>query len=151
MITRRLFDFPGWGLRDYLNELEPIRRQLGRIMENIEGSQRLAGAGVFPLINLTEGKESFYLRAELPGVKAGDLDIQATGNSLSISGERRLPEEDTGAKFHRRERDAGRFSRMVKMPGDIDAGKIKASLVNGILTITVPKSEAAKPRQIAVN
>ena len=151
MITRRLFDFPGWGLRGYLNELEPIRRQLGRIMENIEGSHRLAGTGVFPLINLTEGKENFYLRAELPGVKAGDLDIQATGNSLSIAGERRLPDEDAGAKFHRRERDAGRFSRMVKMPGDIDSGKIKASLVNGILTITVPKSEAARPRQIAVN
>ncbi|MFZ5562646.1 MAG: Hsp20/alpha crystallin family protein [Thermodesulfobacteriota bacterium] len=151
MITRRLFDFPSWGFRDYLAELEPIRRQLSRIMENIEGGPRLAGAGVFPPVNLTEAKDVFYLRAELPGVKAGDLDIQATGNSISISGERKLPDEGANARFHRREREAGRFSRMIKMPGDIDADKIKASLVNGILTITVPKSEAAKPRQISIN
>ena len=149
MITRRLFDFPAWGFRDYLAELEPIRRQLGRVMENT--GHRLTGAGVFPLVNLTEGKDNFYLRAELPGVKAGDLDIQATGNSLSVSDERKLPDEGANAKFHRREREAGRFSRMIKMPGEIDTGKISASLVNGILTITVPKSEAAKPRQITIS
>jgi len=147
MITRRLFDFPAWGL---LNELEPIRRQLGRILENIEGSHRIVGAGVFPPVNLTEDKENFYLRAELPGMKTEDLDIQATGNSISISGERKMPEEDANAKVHRRERDAGRFSRMIKLPGEIEVGKINATLKNGILTVTIPKSEAEKPRQIEI-
>jgi len=119
-------------------------------MEGFSGPYQQPYAGVFPLINLTENKESFVIRAELPGVATGDLDIQATANSLSISGERRIPAENKDAGWHRREREAGKFSRMIALPSEIDPNKVDAGLVNGILTVTIPKAEIAKPRQIAV-
>jgi HSP20 family protein len=109
-----------------------------------------AGAGVFPLVNLTEDKNSYYVRAELPGVKADALDIQVTANNLAISGERKIAAEEEGARYHRREREAGTFSRITALPGDIDSDKVDAKLENGILTVVVSKAEAAKPKQIAV-
>lgn len=151
MIYRRLFDLPTWRVRSPFDEMEHMRRQMDRLFNNLSGTAyQRAGAGVFPLINLSEGKESFYIRAELPGVTADDLDIQATANTVSISGERKMPGEEEGAKYHRREREAGKFSRMIGLPSDIDANKVEANLTNGILTVVVPKAESAKPRQISV-
>jgi HSP20 family protein len=106
--------------------------------------------GVFPLINLTEDGESFFIRAELPGISSNELEIQATTNTLAISGERKIPAENREAKYHRREREAGKFSRMITLPNEIDPDHVTASLVNGILTVVVPKAQAAKPRQITV-
>jgi HSP20 family protein len=106
---------------------------------------------VFPLINLTEDNNSYYVRAELPGVTADELDIQVTANNLSISGERKIEPEEEGAKYHRRERDAGRFSRSLQLPGEIDSDKVKAKLENGVLTVLISKAEVAKPKQIAVS
>jgi HSP20 family protein len=102
------------------------------------------------LINLTEDKDSCFIRAELPGVKADELDIQATGNNIAISGERKIASETENARYHRREREAGTFSRMIGLPGDIDADRVEAKLENGILTVVIPKAEAAKPKQISV-
>ena len=91
------------------------------------------------------------VRAELPGVTSKELDIQATGKTISISGERKIHSENDDARYHRREREAGNFSRVLAMPSDIDADRIEAKLENGILTVMVPKAEAVKPRQIKVN
>jgi len=102
------------------------------------------------LTNITENKDSYYVRAELPGLNTGDLDISVTGNNLAISGERKITEESKDAKYHRREREAGKFSRIIRLPGLVDSEKIEASLVNGVLTIVLPKSEQAKPKQITV-
>ncbi len=152
MIYRRLFDFPGFSPRGPSQELDHLRRQFERLLNVFPQTlQRSVGAGVFPQLNLTEDADKFYLRAELPGVKSDALDIQATGKTICISGERRIPEENTSARYHRREREAGKFSRIMAMPSDIDADRIEAKLQNGILTVMVPKAEAAKPRQIKVN
>ena len=105
---------------------------------------------MFPLINLTENKDNYYIRAELPGVKGEELDIQVTANNLAISGERKIAAEEEGAKYHRREREAGSFSRMIGLPGDINSEKVDARMEDGILTIVVAKAEAAKPKQITV-
>ena len=102
------------------------------------------------MVNLAEDKENYYLFAELPGVKAEALDIEATANNLSLSGERRIPVEHEGAKYHRKEREAGRFSRIIQMPGDINPETVDASLVNGILSVKVPKADAEKPKKIAI-
>jgi len=90
------------------------------------------------------------VRAELPGVKADELEIQATGNNLSMTGERKISAVAEDARYHRREREAGTFSRIIGMPADVNSEKVEASLENGILTVVIPKAEAAKPRQIAV-
>jgi HSP20 family protein len=106
--------------------------------------------GVFPAINLTEDVSNYYVRAELPGIKADSFDIQAVGKSLTISGEREIPSEGEDVRYYRREREAGKFSRAIMLPGEIDIDKIEAKMTNGLLTIRVPKAEAAKPKQIAV-
>jgi HSP20 family protein len=128
-----------------------MRQQMGDLFERVyENALPGLNAGVFPTINLTENPESYYLRAELPGISAGDLDIQATGNKLSISGERKIPVEKGDVRYHRREREAGKFSRVINLPGDIDPEGVKASLADGILAVKVPKAEKAKPRQITI-
>jgi HSP20 family protein len=127
-----------------------MRRQMDHLYENLWGSPQRQGAGVFPLINLTETNQSFIIRAELPGVAANDLDIQATANTITLSGERKIPSEDEDARYHRREREAGRFSRVVGLPGEIDQDRVEANLVNGVLTVNIAKAAAAKPRQITV-
>ena len=151
MFLRRLTDWPVWGGTGTLEQLERMRRQMDFLTEGL--TRRLSGdlpAGVFPLMNVTEDKDNYYVRAELPGLKGEDLDISVTGDTLSISGERTLVGEDENAQYHRRERDAGRFSRIVSMPGEINTGKVEANCSDGILTVVLPKAEEAKPRQIAV-
>ena len=150
MIYRRLINFPAWRLRSPFEELDRMKRQMDRLLEDARGPYQGAQAGVFPLINLTEDKDNYFLRAELPGVKAGEIDIQATANNIAISGERKIAAEEEGARYHRREREAGKFSRMIGLPGDINSDKVDAKLENGVLTIKVSKAEAAKPKQITV-
>jgi HSP20 family protein len=150
MIYRRFLDVPTWRFRSPFEELHRMRQQLDRLFEDAATPQQAVGAGVFPLINLTEDKNRYFIRAELPGVKGDDIDIQVTANNLSISGERKIAAEEEGARFHRREREAGSFSRMIGLPGDIDPDKVDAKLENGILTVEVSKAEAAKPKQITV-
>ena len=113
--------------------------------------RRVLAAGVFPLLNLTEDKDNYYIRAELPGMKAEDLGIQIADKTLTISGERKIPEEGGKIRYHRRERDAGRFSRAIGLPGEIDNDRIEAQMRDGLLTVIIPKAEVAKPKQITVN
>jgi HSP20 family protein len=151
MILRRLSNWPRWDWQDPFEELERMRRQMDRLFEGLTG--RLLSdptAGVFPLVNVTEGNDNYYVRAELPGVKAGDMDISVTGTSLSISGERKIAPEDEKANYHRREREAGNFSRVINLPGQIDTSKVEARCADGVLTVILPKSEAAKPKQITI-
>ena len=150
MIYRKLFGLPSLRFRSPFEELSQMRRQMDRLFENAMTPYERPLAGVFPLINLTEDRNSYFIRAELPGVKAEELDIQATGNNISITGKRNIASEEEGAKYHRKEREAGSFSRAIALPGDIDTGKIKAKLTDGVLTLAVAKAEAAKPKQIAV-
>jgi HSP20 family protein len=121
-----------------------------QLLESAAAPQQREAAGVLPLINLTEGKDNYYVRAELPGVKGDELDIQVTANNLAISGERKIAAEEEGARYHRREREAGTFSRMIGLPGEVDTDKVDAKLENGILTVVISKAEIAKPKQITV-
>ncbi|MBN1614348.1 MAG: Hsp20/alpha crystallin family protein [Deltaproteobacteria bacterium] len=149
MLLRRASDGPMWGWRSPFAELERMRRQMDWLSSGL--SRGLVGesaAGVFPMMNVTEDKEAYFVRAELPGLKADELDISVTGDTLSISGERKLSVEDEKAQYHRRERDAGRFSRIVSLPAQINTDKVEARCADGILTVTLPKAESAKPRQI---
>jgi HSP20 family protein len=134
-----------------MDELDRMKKQMTRLFGDITGGVVGRGtAGVFPLTNVTEGKDNFYVRAELPGVIAEDLNITITGDSLAIEGERKIAVEKKGAKYHRREREAGRFSRMIGLPGQVDTDKVEAKCADGILTVVLPKAESAKPRQISI-
>lgn len=132
-------------------ELNRMRRDMERLTEGFtRGYARGSGAGVFPLINLTEDNDSYYIRAELPGMKADEIELSVTGDTISLSGERKIANEDTEAKYHRRERESGKFNRILNLPGQIKVEKVEASSVDGLLTIKLPKSEVAKPRQITI-
>jgi len=150
MFTRGMWNFPAHGMRTHFGELDRMRRHLDQIFGQLEQPATAArGAGVFPLINLTETQESYIIRAEIPGVSTDNLDIQTMGRNLTITGERQI-EMDPNAKYHRREREGGRFSRAIALPGDIDRDKVTATLKNGVLELTIPKAQAAKPRKIEI-
>jgi len=150
LLTRRT-EWPAWGWASPFAELERMRRQMEQLSGGLSrGIVDASSAGVFPLMNVTEDKNNYYVRAELPGFKAAELDISVTGDSLSISGERKLPVEDEKAQYHRRERESGKFSRIITLPAQVDTGKVDARCADGLLTVVLPKAEAAKPKQITV-
>lgn len=107
-------------------------------------------SGVFPPMNVSQDHENYYVRAEVPGLVAKDLEITALGRKLSISGKRQLEQENERSSYHRKERAEGAFSRTVTLPAEFDANKVHASYKAGILSVTLPKSDAAKPRQIVI-
>jgi HSP20 family protein len=108
------------------------------------------GAGVFPPMNVTQDDDAFYLRAEVPGMKPADISISALRNRVSVSGQREIPREHERVSYHRKERAEGSFDRTVTLPTEIDAEKVEARYADGILTLTLPKAEQTKPRQITV-
>jgi HSP20 family protein len=109
-----------------------------------------AGVGVFPPLNITQDDDNFYLRAEIPGIKPAELSISAVRNRISISGKREIPREHDRVSYHRKERPEGAFNRAVTLPTEVDTERVDARYTDGILTLTLPKAEQAKPRQIAV-
>lgn len=92
-----------------------------------------------PEFDIKEKPEAFVLKADLPGVKTEDLDVQANGNRITISGKREEEKEEKDATEYRMERSYGSFSRSFTLPEAIDASKVNAELKNGVLTLTVPK------------
>lgn len=151
ILLRRQDYWPASGWRDPFEELERMRRQMDLMSTAFfKAPVGETAAGVFPMMNVTEDKDNYYLRAELPGMKADELVISVTGNSVSISGERKIAVEDGKAQYHRREREAGTFNRIVSLPAQIETEKVEARCTDGVLTVTLPRSEAAKPKRIAV-
>ena len=130
------------------NELD---RQFSQLWGNLAGG---VGPGTtaraFPSINIWEQRDEFMAEAEVPGVKVEDLDISVAGNELTLKGRRPDIAED-GTIYHRRERGVGSFTRMVRLPVEIDSSRVEASLRDGVLTLKLPKPETVKPRKIKVN
>lgn len=106
-------------------------------------------ATVFPALNVWEENDAFHAEAEVPGLKLEDLEISVKDNELTLKGERKDAVEE-GVAFHRRERSIGQFERTIQLPAGIDADKVEARLKDGVLQMTLPKAEVAKPRKIAV-
>jgi HSP20 family protein len=103
----------------------------------------------FPALNVWDDGDSLFAEAEIPGVDQNDLEVYAVGNELTIKGSRK-PREGKDLAYHRKERGVGEFTRVITLPIDIDADKVQASLANGVLTVTLPKAEEAKPKRITV-
>jgi HSP20 family protein len=106
--------------------------------------------GWLPTIDLYEDRDHLVLKAELPGMKKEDIDISLHGEVLTLSGERKEEETFDKAETYRAERFLGRFQRTLTLPVRVDASKVQASYKDGILSVTLPKAEEAKPKQIEV-
>jgi len=104
-----------------------------------------------PALDVYDEKDNFVVKVELPGMKKEDIDISLHAGVLTVSGERKHDREQKEGGTFRSERYFGRFQRSVTLPTVVNAGDVKASYKDGILTIDLPKAEEAKPRQIAVN
>jgi HSP20 family protein len=133
--------------------------RLGRFWEpwrDIERMQRTLhgysapGTGEFPAVNVWSTGDEAVVTAELPGIDAKSVDISVVGKTLTLRGTRQSDTAKEGESYHRQERWAGRFSRTIDLPFAVDAGKVGARFSRGILTITLPRTEADKPRKITV-
>ncbi len=127
-----------------------FQREVGRIFENFEPLQNLRTPRAFPAINLYDSGEQYTLTAELPGVVPEDIDLAITGDVLTLRGERKRPEGISDESYRRQERAFGRWARSISLPERVDATQVTAGYTNGILTVTLPKAEVAKPRHISV-
>jgi HSP20 family protein len=122
-----------------------------RLLDTVAGETSSdLGAGVFPPLNITQDDDNFYLRAEVPGIKPNEVSISAVRNRVSLAGKREIKRENERVSYHRKERPDGSFNRTVTLPVEVDAQRADARYADGILTVTLPKAEDAKPRQITV-
>ncbi len=136
---------------DPLRELEQLQHRMDRLFQGAFGLERSPWrVGVYPLVNISEDRDQVYVRAELPGVKAADLEITVQDNSLILRGQRKIATEEKQVNYHRRERESGFFRRVVTLPARMQADKVEATCKDGILTIKLAKPEEVKPRKIQV-
>lgn len=131
--------------------LSRLRDQLSQIFEQPEFALTdLLGGGWTPVIDVLEDKDKLTVKVEVPGFKREDLDVSVHENSLIISGERKSDEERKDGEFYRSERFYGRFHRSIPLHYAVETDKIQALYRDGILTVTLPKAEHAKAKQIEV-
>ena len=102
-----------------------------------------------PAVNVWEQGEALLVEMEVPGIKNDQVDVSVAGGELSIKIDRAEVEQEN-VKYHRRERPVGSFTRVLRLPVEVDADRVEAELRDGVLKITLPKAEAAKPRKINV-
>ena len=136
--------------------IHQLRDEVDRLVTSVLTNPTVAGAARmvtgrgFPAVNVWDDRENVFVEAEVPGLKAEQLDISVVGDELTIRGER--PEQDqSGTQYHRRERGVGSFTRVIRLTTEVDANRVQAALSDGVLLLTLPKAEAAKPRKIKVN
>ena len=103
-----------------------------------------------PAVDIFETDNELVLRADLPDVELKDIDVRVENQTLTLAGERKFQAQDNGKGYHRIERSYGNFVRSFAVPSAFDTEKIGAEYKNGVLSVTLPKKEAAKPRQIKV-
>jgi HSP20 family protein len=104
-----------------------------------------------PALDVRENKDSYIIRAELPGLKREDIEVSLQDGALVISGERTVEKVEEGVEVHRQERYYGKFQRALTLPEPVAADKVKADYKDGVLTVTLPKTEEAKPKKIDVS
>jgi HSP20 family protein len=139
-------------LWDPFCNLSDIRDEMNRLFDT---SFRRYGRGdletaFLPPVDVAEEKDAFLVKADLPGLTKDDVSVSLQDSYLTIKGERKHEVESQEANYYRRERVSGTFTRLIELPTTVDAKKIDAQFKNGVLSVRLPKSEEAKPKQIEV-
>jgi HSP20 family protein len=136
-------------------ELSTLRERMDRLFNETigrtwGGEEGLATGVWIPPVDVYETPESIVMKADLPDVNKDEVDISVDNNTLTIKGERKMEKEVKERDFYRMERSFGTFSRSFTLPPTVETGKIGAEFANGVLTLTLPKREESKPKQIKV-
>jgi HSP20 family protein len=143
-----LTTWPGFG------RLTDLREEIDRLFEvplaELARSSSQLLSGWTPALDIFEDNENVYVRAELPGMKKEEIELSLHDGCLSLSGERKTEENFKDAEVYHAERFFGRFQRTVTLPTPVAMDKVKAQYKDGILTVTLPKAEEAKPKHIDV-
>ncbi|HKY07687.1 MAG TPA: Hsp20/alpha crystallin family protein [Candidatus Binatia bacterium] len=138
-----------------VNGLDIIHSRINELFDETFGRARASSTTRNPVwlppVDILESRDSYLIRAELPGMKKEDFNLEIKEGTLKLSGERKFEEPANGVEYHRAERAAGPFLRSFSLPQTAKADEIKATYRDGILEIHVPKADEAKPRQIAIN
>ncbi|RZB19797.1 Hsp20/alpha crystallin family protein [Streptomyces sp. F001] len=134
--------------RNPLTEFDQLVNEMSGLIESTVGGAAPAVAWT-PLADVTESDEAFHVEIELPGVKSKDVDVEASGQELVVTGE--IKEKERKGVLRRSTRRTGAFEYRLRLPGELDTDKIKAQMSDGVLSITVPKAEVAKPRHIEIS
>ena len=132
----------------FLSMRDDFEQLFSRLSAEVDGGG-LVGE-IVPSLDLSETDKTVELRADLPGLKAEDIDIQVSQNTITVSGERKEEKEEKGKSWHRVERKYGAFSRTVALPCEVDQEKIDANYKDGVLTVTIPKGPGAQTRKVKV-
>ncbi|MFJ4199732.1 Hsp20/alpha crystallin family protein [Streptomyces sviceus] len=136
----------GWA-RNPLTEFDQLLSEMSGLMESTVG---VAPAVTWtPLADVTESDDAFHVEIELPGVKSRDINVEANGQELVVTGE--IKEKERKGVLRRSTRRTGSFEYRLRLPGEVDTEKINARISDGVLTVTVPKAEVAKPRHIEIS
>ncbi len=138
--------------RNWLQPLSALQEELGELTSRVFGdaNEFWPRGMIVPSLDLTETDGTVEVKLDLPGTKPEEIDIQVADNLLTVSGTRKEEKEEKGKTFHRVERHLGTFSRTVALPCCVDEAKVDAQYKDGVLTIKMPKTEAAKVRKIKV-
>lgn len=138
-----------WRTLDPFAELVEMRQRFDRVLDRARGDERWSGGRAVPALNVSEDGDQLHVEAELPGLKAEDLDITVSGNELTLKGGRKTA-DDEAATYHRRERPSAEFSRTITLPYEIDQEKVEARMQDGVLALTLRKAPRLKPCKIEV-
>jgi len=135
-----------------LNARDPFFRALDTFFnQDLVSSEEVSNRTWMPPVDIQETPEAYRLTAELPGLTKDDINITLENNVLRLSGERKFEKDVKKEGYHRIERTYGSFARAFTLPTQVNNEKVEAAFENGLLTITVPKAEQAKPRKIAIS
>jgi len=134
----------------YRDPLEQLQRELDRMLESAFGSAGASAAGVYPPVNVFDAGEEYVIKAELPGVDPGKIEVNVENETVSFRGERTFDEPSRDVAYHRREREQGQFRRVVRIPGRLASETARAEYRDGVLTIRVPKAKETRPRRVEI-
>ena len=129
---------------------EPFTREIDRVFDAFFGQTDQSRRWV-PPVDLVEGEDHFLLKADLPGLKEGDVNIEVQDGTLTISGERKAEHEQREGGWYRLERAFGSFNRSLTLPDGVDPDRIEAAFSHGVLEVRIPKPEERKPRRISIS
>jgi HSP20 family protein len=135
-------------------ELEDMQSRLNRLFSDaslprsVEAGMSFSGWS--PAVDVQETDNEYLIKADLPDVKKEDVKVELLDGTLTIEGERHQEREEKGKKFHKTEREYGKFLRRFGLPSEVDASKVQAEFKNGVLNVHLPKSDTNKPKAIAV-